>query len=68
MELDQELLTQVLVALAALVGGALGLALTALVLKYAAKWFKDFVAVVRDYTPVAPPRGERGLKLQHHSG
>jgi len=51
MELDQELLTQALVALAALVGGAVGLALTALVLKYAAKWFKDFAAIVRDYTP-----------------
>lgn len=51
MELNQDLLEAVLVALAALIGGALGLALTALVLKYAAKWFKDFVAVVRDYTP-----------------
>lgn len=51
MELDQELLTQVLVALAALLGGALGLALTALVLKYAATWFKDFAAVVRRYEP-----------------
>lgn len=51
MELNQDLLEAVLVALAALIGGALGLALVALVLKYAAKWFKDFVAVVRDYTP-----------------
>lgn len=51
MELNSELLESVLVALAALVGGALGLALSALVLKYAATWAKDFVAVVREYTP-----------------
>lgn len=51
MELNQDLLEAVLVALAALLGGALGLALVALVLKYAATWFKDFVAVVRDYAP-----------------
>lgn len=51
MELNQDLLEAALVALAALLGGALGLALTALVLKYAATWAKDFVAVVREYTP-----------------
>lgn len=51
MELNSELLEAALVALAALIGGALGLAATALVLKYAAKWFKDFRAIVRDYTP-----------------
>lgn len=51
MELNQDLLEAVLVALAALLGGALGLALVALVLKYAAAWFKDFVAVVRRYEP-----------------
>lgn len=51
MEIDQGLLEDVLVAVAALLGGGLGLALTALILKYAAKWFKDFQAVVRDYTP-----------------
>lgn len=51
MELNQGLLEAVLVALAALIGGAVGLALTALALKYAAKWFKDFAAIVRDYTP-----------------
>lgn len=51
MELNSELLEAVLVALAALLGGALGLALTALVLKYAARWFKDFAAIVRDYAP-----------------
>ena len=51
MELNSDLLEAVLVALAALLGGAVGLALTALVLKYAAKWFKDFRAIVRDYAP-----------------
>lgn len=51
MSLDRDLLEAVLVALAALLGSALGLALTALVLKYAAKWYKDFAAIVRDYTP-----------------
>jgi len=51
MQIDQELLEAVLVAVAALIGGGLGLALTALILKYAAKWFKDFQAIVRDYTP-----------------
>lgn len=51
MELNSDLLEAVLVALAALLGGALGLALTALVLKYAAKWSKDIVAVVRRYQP-----------------
>lgn len=51
MELNSELIEAVVVAIAALIGGAVGLALTALVLKYAAKWFKDFAAIVRDYTP-----------------
>lgn len=51
MEIDRDLLEGVLVAVAALLGGGLGLALTALILKYATKWFKDFQAIVRDYTP-----------------
>lgn len=51
MELNSELIEAVVVAIAALIGGASGLALTALILKYAAKWFKDFRAIVVDYTP-----------------
>jgi len=50
-EIDRDLLESVLVAVAALLGGGLGVALSMLILKYAAKWFKDFAAIVRRYEP-----------------
>ena len=56
MEIDRDLLEGVLVAVAALLGGGVGVALSMLILKYAAKWFKDFQAIVRDYTPQVSAR------------
>lgn len=51
MELNQSALEALAAALGLILGLPLGLAIYALLLKYAAKWSKEFLAVVRDYTP-----------------
>jgi len=55
-EIDRDLLEGVLVAVAALVSSGVGVALSMLILKYAAKWFKDFAAIVRRYEPQVSAR------------
>ena len=53
MELDQELITQVIAALAALGGGALAVVLVPLAVKHAAKYTREAAYYVRRYQPQA---------------